>query len=101
MHLQYIPLGEVKPRQDDELVTGLNAQQSRRCRRCEFQPGVRRAFISLHGRVLELCQLGADKSNWFNRINGCSHPGILVISKAIARSIHDSTSLYNALYSEL
>jgi hypothetical protein len=65
MYLEHIAAGKVKPCQHDELVPGRDAHQSLGCLRREIQPGVRGAFITLHGRRLELGQFRADKPNRF------------------------------------
>jgi hypothetical protein len=60
MHFQHIALGEVKPGQYDEFVPSLNALKSLRRYWRNLQPGIRRAFVSLHGRFLKPGQFRTD-----------------------------------------
>src|SRR5262245_4868525 len=66
MDLQHVALREMKPCQQDEFIANFDAGQSRCCLWCQLQPGFGCAFVSLHGRVLQLYQLGTDKSDRFN-----------------------------------
>ncbi len=63
MILQHVTLRLVQPRDDDQLVTDLHAQQGFGKLRFDLEPRVRRAFRSLPGRLFPPLQRRTNEAN--------------------------------------
>ena len=74
VHLQHIALRFVQPRENDDLLTGLDPIKGFNEIRDDLQPRIGSALITLLRRVGALFQVGVDPGDRTNRVAArCSH----------------------------
>ena len=77
MHFEYVAMRLVQPRDDNNFIANSNAFKTFYDGRMQFEPCVRRAFMSLVGGGLAIGQIGANDPDGFDciaRFNHCSLP---------------------------